>query len=69
LQQRLIGRAYQERRKQRVFLGAGGRNVVNGLAHAFRAAVEVGTQNAPVDAGCGFDEEHALRRHTRPVRD
>ena len=60
------GRAQQQRCDQRVFLCARGIDFV-GLARGF-AAIEIGPQDGAVDAGDGFDDDHALGRHPRPVR-
>ncbi len=66
LEQRGVGRARQQRRQQRIFLRARGIDLVDVAGRV--GAEQIGPQDRAVDAGGGFDGEHALRRDAIPIR-
>ena len=63
-QELCIRRAREQRRQQRVFLGARGIHLVEGFG---LAAEQIGAQHVPGNAGCGFYGQNALGRDALPV--
>jgi hypothetical protein len=69
VQQGMVGRARQQRGEQRIFLRAGGIDLVYIAGTRILLAEEIGAQHAAIDPGRGLDRCHALRRYARPVGD
>ena len=69
LQEIGVRRSCEQHCQQRIFLRARGIDFINinvaGVARAL--AVKIGSQQRPVDPGCGLDCDHAFGGYARPI--